>query len=290
MSRRAVFTFIPLLVASFLPHPVRAGADESRDPFAYERALQSSKKSRIEYRRWRQGPARFRATKPCGVIATVDQTQGGARQEWNERLARVLDPTRGWIPVDSLRTGDWLPDSLSGHDLRVIFGSGKSEFRLNLFLEAGLILVSDTSGMVGGLAVDGGRADTIIALMREALPPIRELRSLSASPNPWRPVRSRRRYPPYGALPVCDDLPESSEKQPPEYPEAARSSGTQGEVSVAALVDESGQVLETRIVHSVLDLDRAAVMAVEQWQFQPAKHFDRAVPVWIVVPVRFTLH
>ena len=125
---------------------------------------------RIEYRRWRQGPARFRATKPCGVIATVDQAQGAARQEWNQRLARALDPIRGWIPVDSLRTGDWLPDSLSGHDLRVIFGSGKSEFRLNLFLEVGLILVSDTSGMVGGLAVDGGRADTIIALMREALP------------------------------------------------------------------------------------------------------------------------
>ena len=92
-----------------------------------------------------------------------------------------------------------------------------------------------------------------------------------------------RRYPPYGALPVCDELPGHPDKLPPEYPEAARSSGSQGEVSVAALVDESGRVLETRIVHSVLDLDRAAVMAVEQWRFQPAKHFDRAVPVWIVV-------
>ena len=39
----------------------------------------------------------------------------------------------------------------------------------------------------------------------------------------------------------------------------------------------------------IADLDRAAIEAVKQWHFEPARRGATAVPVWATLPVRFVL-
>jgi protein TonB len=37
------------------------------------------------------------------------------------------------------------------------------------------------------------------------------------------------------------------------------------------------------------DLDRAAIDAIRQWQFEPARRGPTPVAVWVTLPVRFEL-
>jgi protein TonB len=37
------------------------------------------------------------------------------------------------------------------------------------------------------------------------------------------------------------------------------------------------------------DLDLAAMEAVKQWRFEPARQGNRSVAVWVMLPVRFAL-
>lgn len=82
-------------------------------------------------------------------------------------------------------------------------------------------------------------------------------------------------------------------QSPVQYPEEARSRGEQGIVLVKARIDKNGKVAEAAIdpTQPASDvLGKAAVAAVEQWTFEPAKLKGEPVEVWIVVPVNFKLH
>ncbi len=76
----------------------------------------------------------------------------------------------------------------------------------------------------------------------------------------------------------------------PVYPELARQAELEGVVMLKVGIDESGQVKEALVVRSVPGLDEAALDAVRQWRFTPGKQRDVPVPVWIVVPIRFSLN
>jgi len=86
-----------------------------------------------------------------------------------------------------------------------------------------------------------------------------------------------------------DEPPQVITQVPPEYPELARQSELEGVVVVRIGIDTFGNVIEANVVQSVPGLDEAAVEAVYQWKFKPAKQRDVPVPVQIVVPIRFTL-
>lgn len=80
---------------------------------------------------------------------------------------------------------------------------------------------------------------------------------------------------------------------PVTYPEEARNRGEQGIVRVKALVGKDGKVTEATLdpEQSVSTLlGTAAVEAVRQWSFEPAKAKGEPVAIWIVVPVNFRLH
>ena len=96
--------------------------------------------------------------------------------------------------------------------------------------------------------------------------------------------------PAFGERVHVEELPEAITKVPPSYPDAAREARVQGTVLVQALVLEDGTVGECRVVQSVPGLDDAAVAAVRQWIFRPARNKGAAVAFWVAVPVRFTLH
>jgi len=86
-----------------------------------------------------------------------------------------------------------------------------------------------------------------------------------------------------------DTPPQVVRQIPPEYPELAKMSELEGVVMVQIGVDEFGNVVEARVLQGTEGLNQAAIDAVMQWKFTPARQRDVPVPVRIVVPIRFTL-
>ncbi len=76
-----------------------------------------------------------------------------------------------------------------------------------------------------------------------------------------------------------------------EYPEIAQEAGIEGTVIVQAFIDKGGKVTDTVILKGIPNtgLDEAAMAAIRKTRFRPAKQRDRAVGVWISIPVNFKL-
>ena len=88
-----------------------------------------------------------------------------------------------------------------------------------------------------------------------------------------------------------DDPPVAMSPIRPKYPEIAQEAGIEGVVVVQAFIDEKGRVKETLILKGVPNtgLDEAAMEAIRKTRFRPAKQRERAVGVWISIPVNFRL-
>lgn len=88
-----------------------------------------------------------------------------------------------------------------------------------------------------------------------------------------------------------DDPPTAMSPIRPIYPEIAQEAGIEGVVIVQAFIDEKGRVKETIILKGVPNtgLDEAAMDAIRKTRFRPAKQRERAVGVWISIPVNFRL-
>ncbi len=93
---------------------------------------------------------------------------------------------------------------------------------------------------------------------------------------------------------VYEEAPVALKVIEPKYPPNARSLGIEGEVVLSVEVFEDGSVGAVEVIQSLLPgpggLDEAAVKAVEQWEFNPAKSNGQPVAVWVTFPVTFTLH
>ena len=88
-----------------------------------------------------------------------------------------------------------------------------------------------------------------------------------------------------------DDPPVALSPIRPTYPEIAQEAGIEGVVVVQAFIDKKGRVKETLILKGVPNtgLDEAAMEAIRKTRFRPAKQRERAVGVWISIPVTFKL-
>jgi protein TonB len=77
----------------------------------------------------------------------------------------------------------------------------------------------------------------------------------------------------------------------PEYPGSAIRDRAQGVTLLSVEVLSTGRVGRIVVKRSAghRDLDRAAVEAVKQWQFEPARRGATAVTVWATLPVNFEL-
>ena len=76
-----------------------------------------------------------------------------------------------------------------------------------------------------------------------------------------------------------------------KYPEIARKAGIEGRVTVHVLVSEEGIVIKTKILQSLghTGCDQAAVSAIKNVRWHPAMQRDKAVKVWVAIPVIFRL-
>jgi protein TonB len=77
----------------------------------------------------------------------------------------------------------------------------------------------------------------------------------------------------------------------PLYPQEAREKGSQGKVLLRVEVLASGLVGQIAVKKSsgCEALDRSALAAVKEWRFIPARKGEVAVPVWVIIPVKFQL-
>jgi protein TonB len=78
---------------------------------------------------------------------------------------------------------------------------------------------------------------------------------------------------------------------PPAYPYQARRLGQQGKVVLHVLVNTAGlpDKVELRASSGTGSLDEAALDAVRNWRFVPAKQGDKPVAAWVLVPIVFSL-
>ena len=104
-----------------------------------------------------------------------------------------------------------------------------------------------------------------------------------APPPP--PENPRVKFIPY------DDPPKPLTLIKPKYPEIAQEAGIEGTVIVQVFIDKKGRVKETSILQGIPNtgLDEAAIEAIRNTRFKPAKQRERAVGVWISIPINFRL-
>lgn len=76
----------------------------------------------------------------------------------------------------------------------------------------------------------------------------------------------------------------------PEYPKLARTVRQQGLVVLKAVINENGDVENLRVIEGFPLLNDAAVAAVRQWKYTPARLDGRPIKVFFEVRVRFTLN
>jgi TonB family protein len=74
---------------------------------------------------------------------------------------------------------------------------------------------------------------------------------------------------------------------PPAYPSFARSQEVEGDVTLDALIDETGRITRIKTISGPKLLQQAAVDAVRQWKYEPATLDGNAVPMHLTVTVKF---
>jgi protein TonB len=92
-------------------------------------------------------------------------------------------------------------------------------------------------------------------------------------------------------LPVGRDIrrPVKIASVDPVYPEIARAARKEGVVILEVVIASDGRVDAVRVLRGVPMLDQAAVAAVQQWRFEPARLNGQVVPVVMTVTVNFQL-
>ena len=91
-----------------------------------------------------------------------------------------------------------------------------------------------------------------------------------------------------------EDPPGIIKRVPPVYPEFARRTGIQGEVVLEVEVLIDGSIGAIEVLKSLSPgpggLDEAAINAMRQWEFQPARALGNPVACWIRQSINFTLN
>jgi len=113
---------------------------------------------------------------------------------------------------------------------------------------------------------------------------------LSAPPPPDMADGPRVKFIPYDEAPVPLGGINAIQKMI-VYPDIALLAGVEGTVIVQAFIDDKGRVKDTVVLKGIPNsgLDEAAIDAIRKTRFKPAKQRDRAIGVWMSIPVNFKI-
>jgi TonB family protein len=76
---------------------------------------------------------------------------------------------------------------------------------------------------------------------------------------------------------------------PPVYPTLAKTQHVSGAVTIDALIDANGRVTTMKVISGPTLLQQAAMDALKQWKYQPAKLDGKTVPMHLSVTIQFRL-
>src|SRR5216683_1710502 len=77
---------------------------------------------------------------------------------------------------------------------------------------------------------------------------------------------------------------------PPTYPARAKSNHAAGDVTIDALVDPAGNVTDVKVISGPTLLQEAAMAALRQWKYEPARLDGRPVSFHLNVTVKFRIN
>lgn len=158
---------------------------------------------------------------------------------------------------------------------------------LNRIVGAVLALaVAFTLGFVvrSQLPMERESHDGLEAAVREVL---RHVTAPTEAPAPADPAILRAGFQP---LPPGAARPVKVHDVAPEYTELARAARLQGVVILQTAIDQEGNVVDVDVLKGLhMGLTEAAVDAVKQWKFEPAKIDGKPIPVSYNVTVNFRL-
>jgi protein TonB len=129
-------------------------------------------------------------------------------------------------------------------------------------------------GVAGGVpgGVPGGVIGGVVGGIPEVPPP-------PPPPAPRAPVRAGGQI----------QAPALVKRVPPVYPSMAVNAQVQGVVILEATVGRDGRVEDVEVLRSVPLLDKAAIEAVRQWEYEPLLLNGRAERFLLTVTVSFSL-
>jgi protein TonB len=127
--------------------------------------------------------------------------------------------------------------------------------------------------------VDGGAADGAVGGVIGGSGPV-DGAGASDGAVPTGPLRLRSGI----------DPPRKIKDVKPVYPMFALAGQKRGTVIIEATVGLNGKVLEATIIRSVRALDEAALTAVRQWEYLPARMNGVPVAVIMTVLVQFAIY
>ena len=115
---------------------------------------------------------------------------------------------------------------------------------------------------------------------------------ISSASRTNAPVPSTAPLPPRAPIRVGGRVksPRALSHPAPVYPALARQGRVQGIVSIDAVIDNEGNVVEMRVVSGHPLLISAALEAVRKWKYEPTYLNDQPVAVQLIVTVAFTLN
>ena len=114
---------------------------------------------------------------------------------------------------------------------------------------------------------------------------------LNAPPPPPPPPPGSGRTEESPIFYAWEQAPEVLKMVLPEYPEIARKAGVEGKVILTIVVDEQGNVIQADIMveEPIGIFGQAAIDAVMQYKFKPARQRDKAIKVQMGHTIIFSL-
>ncbi len=197
-----------------------------------------------------------------------------ATESWRRHAVQLLSDVV--LYQDRVRVYNKPSDGLRSR--YVVMFSGADTVTALWLLGEPSVEVRDRKGLAGRGHPDRVQLGALVELARAAFPEDARIQRMHLMPA----VRDRYAF--------VDSLPRLLGDPPPPQAPAGASPQEVGPVLVQVRVGTDGRVGETRVIHSVPALDRAAVDWVRRLRFRPALSRGRAVPCWAAVPVEFAQH